>query len=151
MWTNLSLTIYYKINDNKVSSNLLKYMLRKAASAQIQPQYHKHLIHLLPRSSLQFSHSTLFTDSPNKGLSCLCFKRFSSLWNGIYRQGSSALCPGWAAHLNRCVGLLHLLLPISVIRTLFCRRGTLSFSPVTDVVPFFFSLFIFLISAMLKT
>lgn len=43
-------------------------MLRKAASAQIQPQYHKHLIHLLPRSSLQFSHSTLFTDSPNKNI-----------------------------------------------------------------------------------
>lgn len=49
--------------------------------------------------------------------------------------------------LNWCGTLLHFLLPVSVARTLFCGGRTLSFSPVTDVVPFFFSLFLFLISA----
>lgn len=31
-WTNLILTIYYKTNDNQVSSNVLQCMLRKTAS-----------------------------------------------------------------------------------------------------------------------
>lgn len=53
-----------------------------------------------------------------------------------------------ATYFKWSIVLLQLFLSISVIRTLSCRAWTFSLSPFTNVVPFFFSLFILLISAI---